>query len=228
MKRPFYILIILVTLSVLFTSTVSAQGMMNWGSSSSTTSSEVSSTAQDEAKGKQIWENLQSKQITCSNITNDDFEVLGEYFMGQAIGNTERHAAMNQMMINMMGQNGEEQMHIALGKRASGCNTAASFLSGNGFPMMGWMMGGGGNPMMGYGGWGSMMNGWDGFGILGGLLMIVFLVLVALGVIVLIRYLMGPRHHNTDSDSSLSILKERYAKGEIDKNQYEEMKKEIM
>ena len=80
--------------------------------------------------------NYKSKQVDCENLKDDDYEVLGEYFMGQSIGNTERHAVMNQMMQNMMGQNGEEQMHIALGQRSSGCDTNASFPSGYSLPLM--------------------------------------------------------------------------------------------
>ncbi len=91
---------------------------------------ENSSTTQDEAKGKQIWEQLQSKQINCGNLKDDDFELLGEYFMGQSIGNTERHTAMNQMMTSMMGEQIEKQMHITLGERYSGCTANASFPQG--------------------------------------------------------------------------------------------------
>src|SRR4030067_2006113 len=102
-------------------------------------------TAREEAEGKEIWEKLQSKQTTCEELTDDNYEVLGEYFMGQSIGNTERHAAMNQMMTNMMGEKGEEQIHIILGKRSSGCDTNAKFPSEYNFMPMMWMMEGGGN-----------------------------------------------------------------------------------
>jgi len=183
-------------------------------------------TARDEAKGKQLWEQLQSKQISCESLKDEDYEVLGEYFMGQSIGNTERHAVMNQMMQNMMGQNGEEQMHTALGKRSSGCDTNASFSSGYGLPMMLWMMGGGGNPMMGYGGWNNMMGGWGGFG-LGWIFMIVFWILIILGVVALVRYLGNSGKTTKDDKTSLEILKERYAKGEINKKEFEEMKKDL-
>jgi putative membrane protein len=199
MKKILFSLSILLILVSVFSSSVSAQGMMNWGNTSSATPSSVSSTAQDEAKGKQIWEQLQSKQISCSNLKNDDYEVLGEYFMGQSIGNTERHAVMNQMMTNMMGQNGEEQMHIALGKRNSGCDTNASFPSGYGFPMMG------------YGGWGGFGLGW---------------ILIILGVVALVRYLRGTKQ-NEAGKTPMDILKERYAKGEINKKELEEMKKDL-
>ena len=137
------------------------------------------------------------------------------------------------MMQNMMGQNGEEQIHIALGKRSSGCNTNASFPQGYGLPMMWWMMGsafsrwpsgfggtkGGGSLMMGYGGWGGFGLGW--------IFMIIFWILIILGVVALVRYL-GSSGKTTKNDKTPSdILKERYAKGEIDKKEFEEKKKDL-
>ena len=217
MKRLFF-LIILTVILVTSPSVTFAQGMMT-----QSVISPVDHTAQEEAEGKEILEKLQAKQLECQKFTDDDFGALGEYFMGQSIGNTQRHAAMNQMMTNMMGEKGEEQMHIILGKRSSGCDTNAKFPSGYGFmPMMG-MMRGGGNPMMSYG-WNNMM-GWGGFG-LSWVFMILFWALIILGVVALIRYLGG--QHNADKGKTpLDILKERYARGEIDKKEFEEMKKEL-
>ncbi len=78
-----------------------------------------SSTAAEEAGGKEILQKLQDKQGACQNLANDDYEKLGEYYMGQMAGNS--HEAMNRMMEQMMGKEREEQMHIAMGKRLSGC-----------------------------------------------------------------------------------------------------------
>ncbi|RJQ25453.1 hypothetical protein C4577_05525 [Candidatus Parcubacteria bacterium] len=213
MKKILLSLSILLILISIFSSSVSAQEVTDWGNTS---------TAQEEAEGKAIWDKLQAKQLECKNLTDDDFEVLGDYFMGQSIGNTERHTAMDQMMKGMMGEQGEEQMHIVIGKRSSGCDPNASFPSGYDFmPMMWWMMGGGGNPMMGYGGWG-------GFGIMGWIFMIIFWILIILGVVALIRYLGTAGQHSIDKGKTpLEILKERYAKGEINKKEFEEKKKDL-
>jgi putative membrane protein len=227
MKKVMFGFSIFLILVSVFTSSISAQGMMNWSNTPTVTSSIVSSTAQEEAEGKDIWDKLQSKQFTCRSLTDDNFDVLGEYFMGQSVGNTERHAAMNQMMKNMMGEQAETQMHISLGKRSSECDTNAPFPSGYGLPMMGWMMGGGGNPMMGYGGWNNWNNmmSWGGFGF-GWIFMIVFWMLIVLGVVALVRYLGGAKQSSAGK-TPLDILKERYAKGEINKKEFEEMKKDI-
>ena len=184
-------------------------------------------TASEEVEGKEIWEKLQAKQLECKNLTDRNFEVLGEYFMGQSIGNTQRHALMNQMMASMMGEQGEEQMHIVMGKRLSGCDPNAQVpQNGWGFMPMMWMTGGGGNPMMGYGGWGNMM-GWGGFGIFGWIFMIIFWVLIILGAVALVRYLARSGQQSKEDKTPLDILKERYARGEINKKEFEEKKKDL-
>src|SRR3989344_8114305 len=173
MKRFIIILTAIFSLLFLLIRAVPAQ--------SQTTSPIDNHTASEEEEGKEIWEKLQAKQVECKNLTDEQYGSLGEYFMGQSIGNTQRHALMNQMMTNMMGEEGEEQAHIAMGKRMSGCDPNASLpqnmMGGGMMPMMMSMMGsagspqvgGGGNPMMGYGGWNNMMGG---FGLLGWLPML--------------------------------------------------------
>ena len=205
MKKLFLTLILLFAL-ILIPSLALAQGMMdNWASTSSLIASD-DHTASEEVEGEAIWEKLQAKEVECQDLTNDNYTVLGEYFMGQSIGNTQRHAAMNQMMTSMMGEKGEEQMHVVMGKRLSGCG-------------VGFM------PMMGYYG-NNMMGGWNGFGLLGWLPMLIFWALLILGVVALIRYL--ARLGQTREDKTpLDILKERYARGEINKKEFEEKKRDL-
>lgn len=73
--------------------------------------------------------------------------------------------------------------------------------------------------MMGY-------FGTNNFGFMGGMFMLVFWVLVILAIIFMIKWL-------TDSNQNykktpLEILKERYVKGEIDKKEFEDKKKDII
>ena len=188
----------------------------------------VSQTAQEEAEGNDVWDKLKSKELSCNNLNDDNFEVLGEYYMGQSLGSTERHNAMNQMMKNMMGDQGETQMHVALGKRYSGCDTSAPFPEGGtGFigSMLG-MMGGGGNRMMGWG-WDNMM-GWGGMGLLSWIPMLILWVLILLGIFVLFRYMGRSNGEGSKDKSPLDILKERYARGEINKQEFEETKKDLV
>jgi len=77
-----------------------------------------------------------------------------------------------------------------------------------------------------------MMWGWPmmGFGGIGMIFGFIFFVLIVIGVILLIVWLVRRTGYSiTDKTSirSLEILKERYVKGELTKEQYENMKKEL-
>ena len=184
-------------------------------------------TAREEAEGKATWEKLQAKQTACTDLSDEDFGALGEYFMGQMMGSS--HSAMNQMMVNMMGEEGEEQIHIVMGKRLSGCDTSAAFPSqGVGFmPMMQMMMGGWSSPFGFNPTNNSMMNFGYGFGFFGWLFMLLWWVLIIVAVIALVKWLANQFKGGVSSKTALDILKERYAKGEIDKKEFEEKKKEL-
>jgi len=188
--KSFFLLLGIAVLFLNFTPRVSAQGMMGNQYQQSATV-DVNQTAQEETEGKSYWDKLQTKQIECKALTDDNYDVLGEYFMGQSIGNSQSHALMNQMMKNMMGDSGETQMHIALGKRLSSCDINAPvptngmrFMSMIGFGNSNGISGGGGFSMMGGYGLGNMMNGWGGgFGLFGSLIWILVVVFLILGII---------------------------------------------
>lgn len=82
---------------------------------------------------------------------------------------------------------------------------------------------------MGNGGY-DMMNGWSsgtgGYSLWGWLLMFAMMVLVVLGIVLLIRFAMG-NQSNKNSIDALDILKQRYAKGDITKKQFNEMKQVV-
>jgi len=76
--------------------------------------------------------------------------------------------------------------------------------------------------------WYGPMDGWgDGFGLLGMIMMILFWVLIAWAIVALVRYLAGSREDRERDSRPLEILKERYAKGDIDKKEFEEKKKDL-
>lgn len=150
-------------------------------------------TGREEAQGKAVWTKLQAKQITCAALTDADFELLGEYFMGQIAGNA--HEAMNALMTQMMGAAGEEQMHVALGKRASNCEPNAA-LPQNMMGMFGPSgAGGSGAGMMGGYGFGSNMMGqawgsvWSAWGIAYWITLVLLWVLMASASAYLIKRL---------------------------------------
>jgi putative membrane protein len=74
-----------------------------------------------------------------------------------------------------------------------------------------------------------MMNyygyGYGGWGIFGFLWMTLCGALIIIGIIVLVRWLGHGWHDH--GHSALDILKERYAKGEIDKKEFEEKKRDL-
>ena len=133
--------------------------------------------------------------------------------MGQMMGDS--HEAMNNMMIQMMGEKGEEQMHVVMGKRLSGCDTSAPFPSqGVGFIPM--MMGG------------RINFGFTSFGGFGWIFMILWWVLIITGTVAFIKWLTNQSRSTYGHEKlPLEILKERYAKGEIDKKEFEDKSREI-
>src|SRR3989344_2976062 len=185
-------------------------------------------TAREEAEGEIVWQKLQSKEIVCGDLSDEDFGALGEYYMGQMLGDS--HEAMNEMMMRMHGEEGEEQIHIVMGKRLSGCDISAIVpgTSGGWMPMMNMMWGGWSSPF-GNNLTNNMMN--FGFGPLGGfgwIFMILWWVLIIAGIVALIKWLTSQsRGSREGGKSALEILKERYAKGEIDKKEFEDKKKDL-
>jgi putative membrane protein len=92
--------------------------------------------------------------------------------------------------------------------------------------------------MMGYGygpGWG-MMGGWGGYGYGFGLFHAVVWIVILIAVVALIVWLVrsltgsGAQHHGPPPRRSagLEVLEERYARGEINRDEYLQKKKDIL
>ena len=77
-----------------------------------------------------------------------------------------------------------------------------------------------------------MMGGWmtgAGMGNIGWLGMIVCWGLVAFGIVALVNWARrGESRHEEHGESSLEILRRRYARGEMDKAEFEEKKRDLV
>ena len=142
--------------------------------------------------------------ISCDKLTDEQLESIGDYYMEQM-----HPGEAHEMMDQMMGGEGSEslkQVHINMAKRLY-CNE--NFYIGYG------MMGSG---MMGnYPTYYGYNNFWN-------ILWLVFLI----GIIALIVWLIYKfTKRGEESETPISILQKRYAKGKINKKQFDEMKKEL-
>lgn len=68
---------------------------------------------------------------------------------------------------------------------------------------------------------------WWGWGVGMMLMMLLFWGLVIVGVVVAIRWLLG-QGRRARSDSAFDILRERYARGEINKEEFETKKRDLL
>src|SRR3990167_8630949 len=220
-----------------FATSANAQMMGGFSNTTVDWSEVVEHTAREEQEGKELWNKLQAKEAACADLNDEQYGVLGEYFMGTMAGDS--HAAMNAMMIQAHGEDGEKQIHVVMGKRLSGCDTSAAFpaISRGWMPMMNMMWGGWSSPFGSNNSTNNMMNfGFGPFGGFGWIFMILWWVLIIAGIVALIKWLSGQSrgtHRNdkpfdsTQGKSALEILQERYAKGEINKQEFEEKKKDL-
>ena len=76
-----------------------------------------------------------------------------------------------------------------------------------------------------YGGYGGYGGDLLPFNVFGPVLMIAFWVAVIYGIVLFARSL--SRHSGRDDDRAVEILKERYAKGEISKEEFAAKKKDL-
>ena len=75
-----------------------------------------------------------------------------------------------------------------------------------------------------------MMDGY-GYGMMGGgywILGLIFWILVIIGLVLLIKYLWEGSRGKRGEESALEILKKKYVRGEISKEEFEEKKKDLL
>ena len=105
----------------------------------------VASTASEEQRGAALVKALNAGDRSCSSLSADDLESVGEYAMGLNFATVAQHDAMNAHMRSMMGTRGEQLAHQAMGRAYTGCGTSSQRSGAYGPGMMG----GYGSGMMG-------------------------------------------------------------------------------
>lgn len=227
MKNYFFQFIFLITLAAC-AHPVFAQGMMNPTYFSKSFSTDPG-LLQEELAGKDLWMQIQNQQLVCATVSDEQFRLMGEFFMGQMMG--DAHRAMNNRLLASLGKEASNETHITFGKRLSGCNRDAAYTNAylRFMPMMG-MMFENGNWDGAYAYRTKMMqnmytyygsNGWDGW-----VIICLWWILIGALIVLFVRWLMNlsvghPGH------TALEHLKIRYAKGDIDKREFDRKKKEL-
>lgn len=184
----------------------------------------------------------ESDKINPDKVSPRLLDELGDSIMDRMAGSSDRH----ELMDRMMGGEGSQNL-ISMHQRM-----AYNYLSGNssrfnnnmGFGyssmpgydgMMGMMYGypynnnngnRGGYPMMWNNGYG-MMGGWGFGGMIMGFIFLIVIIAVVLIIIFAIKS-RGTFANISGNETPLDILKKRYAKGEISKEDFEKMKKDIL
>jgi hypothetical protein len=156
--------------------------------------SEVNAALQDIYASQKV---SSQDKIDCSKVTDDQFDKLGDAYMGVMLPNQQQHQTMD----NMMGGEGSaslKQAHINMGRSYLGCwsnySGAPSMMSMMGITGGYGMMGGYNNTgfgMMGrnFGNGWNMMGSYGGYGWFGWITMIMIWVLLVLGIIALVKWL---------------------------------------
>lgn len=151
----------------------------------------------EEAKG------LIDSNVSCDTLDDEQLEAIGDYYM-ELMHPGEEHELMDQMM-GGEGSENLKQMHIRMARRLY-CNE--TFYTGG---------------MMGTGMMDGMMYG-NYFGIMG-IVWWVFWITLIIVLILLVIWLYKNIIEKKTEKSALDVLKMRYAKGEIPKTEFENMKK---
>lgn len=195
-----------------------------------------------ERDGKRILRDVRAGERDCADLSRDDFVAVGEYAMGRSFPTGAAHEAMDDLMSEMMGERAEAQMHEYLGRRARGCRGGDQPPAG--FAGMMSMMGGlgGSGGMMGGPradvGPGSMMglgrsaagdrsnDGDDDWGP-AAVVMVVFMGLLLAAALVAVRRWRPDRPRAAAGASPLDVLAKRFARGEIDSDEYERRRRAL-
>jgi hypothetical protein len=81
------------------------------------------SVASEQQEGTQVLSAIHKGKLKGTSLSSSQYEHVGEYLMGRALGSTAAHERMNSLADQMMGSAAVEEMHIYLGERYLGKST---------------------------------------------------------------------------------------------------------
>ena len=99
-------------------------------------------TASEQQQGAQVLSQVQHGTLSPKRLASMQYQDVGEYLMGQALGSTALHQRMNTLMDEMMGPTAADQMHTYLGQRYLGVSTTRGARFAPLYGLMGVMMSG--------------------------------------------------------------------------------------
>jgi uncharacterized membrane protein len=165
-----------------------------------------------------------AEAIDPDEVSDATLEELGEALMSVMVPNERQHEFMDRMM-GGEGSDSLEAMHRAMGYSYLAGDGRGSWDSG--WSMMGRSRGPGPWMMGGPGAWGRM-HGW---GMMGGAWVWVLVAILAVAVIVLAVLLAARGRRSSPGarpgDSAREILAQRYARGEISREEYRQALEDI-
>ncbi|MEX2462374.1 MAG: SHOCT domain-containing protein [Paenibacillaceae bacterium] len=163
-------------------------------------------------------------EINVDKVSVSKLESLGDSVMEAMVGNSEVHEQMDKNM------GGDGSATLTAMHKKIGYNYLVGYPNGMMNLMSGGMMGNYGGGMMGNNGYGMMGN--NGYGMMGsfgwgGITMgILFVILIGIILFFVIKTTRGTGSRLTN-ETPLDILKIRYAKGEISKDDFDKMKQAL-
>lgn len=169
------------------------------------------------ANGLTIYEDVLTGKVKCADLKDSDFFAVGDYVLNQ--GTQAQKTALDTYIKQYKGTMSDNDFSTLMGKYFTGC--AVPGADGTGLTNAPAGNNKGAFNYNGYGYWGMMS--WIGslFSIISFLIGLVVLIIV---VKIVLRLVRGSKKA---AGSAADILKERYVKGEITKEEYEQKKNDI-
>jgi hypothetical protein len=98
------------------------------------------SVASEQQQGAQILQRITTGTLSRTSLSNTQYERVGEYLMGRALGSTQAFPTMDALMDRVMGRAGSGAMYTYLGERYLGVKATVPGQYAPMFGLMGVMM----------------------------------------------------------------------------------------